>query len=137
MVCKKGVLRNFAKFTGRHLYQKLFFNKAEGLACKFIKKSLWHRYFPVNFAKFLRMPFSESPPPVTASKLSRLNCNIKKTLKGFNDECFLYQKQSNETLNLLYQILYGWHIVTHSLHAWNYNTNRIIVPCYMSRNVLI
>ena len=86
VVCKKGVPRNFAKFTGRHLYQKLFFNKVEGLACKFIKKSLWHRYFPVNFAKFLRMPFFERPPPVTASKLSRLNCNIKKTLKGFNDE---------------------------------------------------
>ena len=26
-------------------------------ACNFIKKSLWHRCFPVNFAKFLRTPF--------------------------------------------------------------------------------
>ena len=25
--CKKGVLRNFAKFTGKHLCQRLFFNK--------------------------------------------------------------------------------------------------------------
>ena len=25
--CKKGVLRNFAKFTGKHLYPRLFFNK--------------------------------------------------------------------------------------------------------------
>ena len=25
---KKGVLRNFAKFTGKHLHQSLFFNKA-------------------------------------------------------------------------------------------------------------
>ena len=25
--CKKGVLRNFAKFTGKHLCQSLFFNK--------------------------------------------------------------------------------------------------------------
>ena len=24
--CKKGVLRNFVKFTGKHLYQSLFFN---------------------------------------------------------------------------------------------------------------
>ena len=23
--CKKGVLENFAKFTGKHLYQRLFF----------------------------------------------------------------------------------------------------------------
>ena len=25
--CEKGVLRNFAKFTGKHLCQSLFFNK--------------------------------------------------------------------------------------------------------------
>ena len=28
--CKKGVLKNFAKFTGKHLYQSLIFNKAAG-----------------------------------------------------------------------------------------------------------
>ena len=28
---KKGVLRNFAKFTGKHLRQRLFFNKVAGL----------------------------------------------------------------------------------------------------------
>ena len=28
---KKGVLRNFAKFTGKHLCQSLFFNKIAGL----------------------------------------------------------------------------------------------------------
>ena len=27
---KKGVLRNFAKFTGKHLCQSLFFNKVAG-----------------------------------------------------------------------------------------------------------
>ena len=29
--CKKGVLRNFANFTGKHLCQSLFFNKVAGL----------------------------------------------------------------------------------------------------------
>ena len=28
---KRGVLRNFAKFTGKHLYQNLFFSKVAGL----------------------------------------------------------------------------------------------------------
>ena len=28
--CKKGALRNFVKFTGKHLYQRLFFNKVAG-----------------------------------------------------------------------------------------------------------
>ena len=49
--CKKGVLKNFTKFTGKGLCQSLFFNKIAGL-----KKRLWHRC-PVNFVKFLRTPF--------------------------------------------------------------------------------
>ena len=40
---KRGVLRNVAKFTGKHLYQSLFFNKET-----------------VNFAKFLRTPFLQN-----------------------------------------------------------------------------
>ena len=31
VLCKKGVLKNFAKFTGKHLCQSLFFNKVAGL----------------------------------------------------------------------------------------------------------
>ena len=42
---KGGALRNFTKFTGKHLCQSTF------------KKRLWHRCFPVNFAKFLRTFF--------------------------------------------------------------------------------
>ena len=56
--CKKGVLRNFTKFTGKHLCQSLFFNKVAGLRpATLLKKRLWHRCFPVNFVKFLRTPF--------------------------------------------------------------------------------
>ena len=55
---EKGVLRNFAKFTGKHLCQCLFFNKVAGLSLQpYIKKRLWHGCFPTNFAKFLRTPF--------------------------------------------------------------------------------
>ena len=54
----KGVLRNFAKFTGKHLCQGLFFNQVVDLRpTTLLKKRLWHRYFPVNFAKFLKKPF--------------------------------------------------------------------------------
>ena len=49
---KKGVLRNFTK-----LCQSLFFVPE---TCNFIKKRLWHRSFPVNFAKFLRTPFLQN-----------------------------------------------------------------------------
>ena len=60
-VCKKGVLRNFAKFTGKYLRQSLFFNKVADLTpAALLNKSLWHRFFPVNFAKFLRTPFLQN-----------------------------------------------------------------------------
>ena len=46
--CKKGVLSNFTKFTGKHLCQSPFFNKVAGF---------WRRCLSVNFAKFLRTSF--------------------------------------------------------------------------------
>ena len=53
--CKKSVLRNFAKFTGKHLCQSLFFNKFASLrSATLLKKRIWHRCFPVNFGKFSR-----------------------------------------------------------------------------------
>ena len=45
---KKDVLRNFAKFTGKHLCQS---------PATLLKKRLWHRSFTVSFMKFLRTPF--------------------------------------------------------------------------------
>ena len=55
---KKGVLRNLPKMAGKHLCQILLFNKVSGLRpATLLKKRLWHRCFPVNFAKFLQTPF--------------------------------------------------------------------------------
>ena len=94
---KKGVLRNFTKFTGKPLCQSLFFNK---VACLrpgspfYQKKRLWHRCFSVNFVKFLRIPFLQNtsgrlllqlfqvfclswylPIPLKLEKLGILCCN--------------------------------------------------------------
>ena len=55
---RKDALRNFAKFTGKHLCQGLFMSGPK--ACNFIKKRLWHKCFPLNFAKFLRIPFLQN-----------------------------------------------------------------------------
>ena len=53
--CKKGVLRNFAKFTGKHLCYSLFFNKVAGLrVATLLKKETLAQCFPV---KFLRTTF--------------------------------------------------------------------------------
>ena len=58
---KIGVLRNIAKFTVKHLCQSLFFNKvADPRPATSLKKGLWHRWFAVNFAIFLRAPIFTS-----------------------------------------------------------------------------
>ena len=49
---KNAGLNNFSKFTGKYLCQGLFFNKVTGPTL--LKMRLWHRCFPVNFAKCLR-----------------------------------------------------------------------------------
>ena len=55
---RKRVLRNFAKFTGKHLRQSLSFNRVAGLRpATLLKKRPRHSCFPVNFAKFLRTLF--------------------------------------------------------------------------------
>ena len=48
---KKGILKNFAKFEGKHLYQSFFFDKVVGLACNFIKKETLLQVFLCEFCK--------------------------------------------------------------------------------------
>ena len=58
---KKGILRSFIKFTGKHLCHSLFFNKVAGLRpSTLLKKRLWHRCFSVNFVKFLGTLFLQN-----------------------------------------------------------------------------
>ena len=51
---KKGAVRNFAKFTGKHLWQRLKFIKK---ACKFIKKESLAQVF---FCEFCKIPKNTS-----------------------------------------------------------------------------
>ena len=55
--CRKGIVRNFAKFTGKHLHQILFLKKVADVRPATLLKRLWYRCFPVNFKKFLRTSF--------------------------------------------------------------------------------
>ena len=48
--CKKGVLRNFAKFTGKDLRQSLFFNKVAGLVV-FLSIALLTKYLQATASK--------------------------------------------------------------------------------------
>ena len=81
--CKKGVLRNFAKLTGKHLCQELFFNKVAGLrpdACKFIKKEALAQVFSCEIFKISKNNFFHRTPLVAVSDLFKLKNSYKKVV---------------------------------------------------------
>ena len=63
--CEKGVLRNFAKFTAKHLCRNFFFNKA----CNFIKKETLAQVFSCEFCEISKNTFSYRTPLLAASAL--------------------------------------------------------------------
>ena len=70
---KKGVLRNFTKFTGKHLCQSLFFNKVAGLrpeACNFIKKETLAQEFSCELCEISKNTFFTEHIWTTTSKHS-------------------------------------------------------------------
>ena len=74
MFYKKDVLRNFAKFTGKHLCQRLFLNKVAGLrprACNFIEKKSLAQVFSCEFCEISKNTFFHRTPLVTASERCR------------------------------------------------------------------
>ena len=98
MFSKKGVLRNFAQFTGKHLYQSLFFNKVAGLrpqACNFIKKEAPAQVFFCEFCEISWNTFCYRTPPVAASeflgkKVSRNALALKsRKLQGIFEETLI------------------------------------------------
>ena len=56
--CKKVVLRNFGKFTGKHLCQSLYFDKVAGQASDFIKIETLAQVFSCEFSKISKNTFS-------------------------------------------------------------------------------
>ena len=59
--CKERCYCKFCKIHKKHLWQNLFFNKVAGLKpATVLKKSPWHRCFPMNSGKFLRTSFLQN-----------------------------------------------------------------------------
>ena len=72
---RKGVLRHIAKFTGKHLCQRLFFNKVVGLrpqACNFIKKETLAQVFSCEFCEISKDTFFTEHFQATASMFCSL-----------------------------------------------------------------
>ena len=82
--CKKGALRNFIKFTGKHLCQSLFFNKVADLRlATLLKKRLWHRCFYCEFCEISKNTFFDKTPLVAASDLLSRYLSLRKKLSTF------------------------------------------------------
>ena len=65
---RKNVLRNFAKFTGKHLCQSLFFNKVgKPQACNFVKKETLAQVFSCEFCEISKNSFFAEHLWATAS----------------------------------------------------------------------
>ena len=72
MFCEKGVLRNFAKLTGKQLCQSLFFDKVAGSGqVFFIKKENLAQVFSSEFCKISKDTFSYRTLLVATS-----NCHL-------------------------------------------------------------
>ena len=71
---KKCVLRNFAKFTGKHCARRLFFNKVAGLrpqACNFIEKEALAQVFACEFYEISKSNLFTEHLWATASTLGK------------------------------------------------------------------
>ena len=99
---KKDILRNFAKFTWKHLCQSLFFNKVAGLGLR-----LWHRCFPMKFSKFLRAPFLQNtsgwllPEIYISSQKNKWVSSSKEFLIKSQFVEFFFEKISTYTIIIL------------------------------------
>ena len=83
MFCKKGILKNFAKFTGKQLCQILFFNKVVGLrpATLIIKETL-AQVFSFEICEIFENALFYRTSPVAASVFSLdLNWTWKDSLE--------------------------------------------------------
>ena len=111
MIFKIGVFKNFATFTGKHLCWSLFHKVAGFQACNFTKKSLQHRCFPVNIAKFLRTAFYRMSP-VAASVMHNVLFHVTDIILIFkqrrikSNQAGNYSVQSGKLSNLCFLIGY-------------------------------
>ena len=69
---KKGVLKNFAKFTGKDLCQSLFLNKEAGLRQTLLTKETQTQVFSCEFCEISQYTFSYRTPLVATSAPNKI-----------------------------------------------------------------
>ena len=121
---KKGVFKNFTKFTWKHMCQSLYFNKAAGLrseACNVIKKMTLAQAFSCQFCEISKNRFSNRTTPVAVS----IHYN-KKTRQCRECQKF-YLKNLQIKCNLQYLLAIEMFLKV------KYSFDLISIKCYIQR----
>ena len=85
MFCEKDVLRNFTKFTGKHLCQSLFFNNVTGVRPATLLKNTLAQVLSCQFCETSKNSFSYKTRLVTASSASGLTCKANSSNLSIQD----------------------------------------------------
>ena len=97
MFFKKGVLKNFSNFTGKHLCWSLLFNKVA-----FLRPGVFQQgRFPVKFVKFGKNTFFYRTLLVAASDLKNKTNSLNTKFPSFPSFRFQYKGQ-----NRIYLFIY-------------------------------
>ena len=94
--CKKVVLKNFVQFTGKHLYQSLFFNKVACVASNFIKKETRSQVFSCEFCEIFKKTYFEehlqTATSVTFNTLETWEAQGYNLMFDFTSYIFLFSR---------------------------------------------
>ena len=82
---KKDVLKNFAKFTGKHLCQSLFYNKVADMRPATLLKKRLVQFFSMNISTFLRTPILKN---ICGRLLLKIVVNLFRALIRVRSELF-------------------------------------------------
>ena len=109
---KKGVLRNFTKFTRKHLYQSLFFNKVAGLTLATLsKKETLAKVFSCGFCKICKNRFFyRTPLDACFCVLWRLATGISQRFKSvccWKIDCSKHYRLSKYFINFRPEVFLG------------------------------
>ena len=127
---RKGVLRNFAKFTGKHLRQSLYFNRVAGHACNFIKIETLAQVLCCEFCKISKNTFFIEHVWASASLSSCFWVNIEENgdsvfmKTGFSDIC------NNFFNNYHFQVINF--VVSNQLYHASYTYKFFVKKCFWS-----
>ena len=112
VLCEKGVLRNFAKFTGNSCARVSFLIKLQA-ACNFIKKDTLAQVFSFEFSKFRGTPFF-------TEHLWWLLLNVQWILKSLEE---------------IFRAMQKYILILHNFYNYFWNLTAINLPIKLSVKV--